>query len=256
MLLPHQLHIWCVEHTKIDDSKLLEQYHACLDHEEKKKQARFRFAEHRHQYLISRALVRTVLSLYAGDVSPEKWRFNSNKYGRPFIANPGYQHIKFNLSHTKGLMTLSVVLHHDTGIDVEWVRYENNVLGLANRYFSPKEYQVLRALPERVQKKHFFDLWTLKEAYIKACGMGLSIPLNHFNFTFDDENKIDITFHSDRKDYPHLWQFWQLRYSNTHQIAVALKTNSVCKPYDLTIRSSIPLLQFEALDCEIFRRSF
>ena len=255
-LLPYEIHVWCVEDTNINDSELLKRYNTCLNNKERQKQAYFHSAEHRHQYLVTRALTRTVLSLYTDVISPDQWQFDINEYGRPSIINADFRHIKFSLSHTENLVTLAVTLQCDVGIDVEWLLRSSNFLSIADRYFSPSEYKNLKALPIKRQKTCFFDLWTLKEAYIKACGTGLSIPLDQFSFAFFNNDKINIDFHPDRQDQSELWKFWQLYYGNEHQLAVALKADFVTTPYELIVRKAIPLQQYEELDCVAFRQSF
>lgn len=225
VLLPNQVSIWCVEYSKINNKKVLDLCLGYLSNDEKNKLLLLVSPGAREQYLISRALVRVVLSLYSRGIAPKKWEFSHNKYGRPFVSNTEYRHLKFNLSHTKGLVTLAVAFQYDIGIDVERITNTNKFMEIAHRNFSAKEYIQLKNLPQEAQLTQFYRLWTLKEAYIKACGVGLTIPLNHFNYTFSENDDISITFHPDRKDSPELWQFWLPYYSSKYLIGIALKAS-------------------------------
>jgi len=245
--------IWYAEDSAITDSQLLQQYRDILGSEEKARLAKFRFPERKHQYLISQALIRSVLTLYASAVLPEKWEFKSNEFGKPFILNSEYQEIKFNLTHADGIIALAVVVQIDIGIDIESIDRDADNIDRVARYFSEKEYQELKLLSGVAQANRFNDLWTLKEAYSKACGMGLTIPLNHSNFSFDEEGKIDVDFHSERKDHPKSWRFWQLRCTPQHQIAVALKTASEVRA--IKVRKAVPFRQYEELEFDVLRRS-
>ncbi len=150
--------------------------------DENERMARFVFERDRWQFLITRALVRTMLSRYA-TVAPADWRFITNEYGRPEVLDrpAGVADLRFNLSHTDGLIACAVTVGREVGVDVE--RITRAVThDIPGRFFAPREVADLRALPEHDQPRVFFDYWTLKEAYIKARGMGLSLPLSDFAF--------------------------------------------------------------------------
>ena len=136
--------------------------------------AKFRFDHDRVLYLATRVMVRTTLSRYAS-VSPRAWRFASNAYGRPSIdpISP----LKFNLSNTRGMIVCAIADDLEIGVDVEDVTREAP-LDVATHYFAPIEVANLRSVAPREQAKRFFDVWTLKESYIKARGLGLTIPLD------------------------------------------------------------------------------
>ena len=104
-----QIHLWLAWLGEITDSRLLAEYRSLLSEEERQRQMRFHFERDRHRYLVTRAMVRTVLSKYA-DVAPRDWRFAANDYGKPSIAaeHTEARGIEFNLSHTDGLVVLGV----------------------------------------------------------------------------------------------------------------------------------------------------
>ncbi len=116
---------------------------------------------------------------------PEEIAFDYNKYGKPTLAQTvGDQSLKFNMSHSGKLALYAFARHRELGIDVEWIKRRLNDAGqIAERFFSAAENNVLHALPESLKQEAFFNCWTRKEAYIKARGMGLSLPLDQFDVT-------------------------------------------------------------------------
>jgi 4'-phosphopantetheinyl transferase len=224
-LEPNEAHLWLAEPDSIDRPELLRAYEGILTDDELQRKNRFRFPEHRHLFLVSHALVRTVLSSYA-DVSPGDWRFVTNAHGRPEIAGPATAPpLRFNLSHTKGLAACLVTLDREVGVDVEDCERSGDLLGVADRFFSPSEVRDLRALPADQQWRRFFCYWTLKESYIKAKGKGLAIPLGQFSFDLDraDYSGIQIGFDPRLRDDPAKWQFFLFSYGRRHMVAGAVE---------------------------------
>ena len=257
MIKKGEIHLWFVEDEDIRDSELIKSYHCLLSREEADRQRRFYFEKNRHQYLVTRALVRTALSYYTENIiKPTEWVFVNNRYGKPSIANHGYKSsLSFNLSHSDNMIVLAVTNGQEVGVDVECLSGGREAMEVIDGFFSAREVAQLRAIPERVQSDRFFDLWTLKEAYIKARGMGLSIPLDHFSFEFTPAGGITISFTSELDDQPKDWQFWQIQPSSTHRAAVGIKS-SLSEPfYELHMRNAIPMMQMQAVDFPIFRKS-
>jgi len=151
--------------------------------------------------------------------APEQWTFSTNHYGRPEISPPG--RLRFNLSHTRGLAAVLVALEVDCGVDVEQRRQMRDLFGRATHVFSAAEVDSLRPLSTEGQHERFFDYWTLKESYIKARGMGLSLPLQQFTFSLNQG--ITISFDPRMKDDPARWQFERFAPTPDHAMAVALR---------------------------------
>ncbi|HEX8706057.1 MAG TPA: 4'-phosphopantetheinyl transferase superfamily protein [Myxococcaceae bacterium] len=221
-LPPDEVHVWIVEPEKITEPRLLERYHALLDSSERERHQRFHFEKHRHQFLVSHALVRLSLSRYA-PVPPEAWSFTLGTHGRPEVTGQGTPRLYFNLSHTDGMAICAVSLEPEVGADVEDTLRHGMTVEVADRFFAPTEAATLRALPEERQRERFFELWTLKEAYIKARGMGLSLPLEHFAFELRPGEPPRITFDPRLVDEPSSWRFFQLQLSARHQAALAVR---------------------------------
>lgn len=250
---PHEIHLWLACDPQIAGEGLLAHYLALLSEAERAQQARFVFERHRHQYLVTRALLRSTLSLYAPDVDGRSWQFTTNAHGKPAIAAPGNPlTLRFNLSHSEGLIVLAITRDREVGVDVEWPQRSGEMLAIAERYFSPSEVRELFALPPQQRRSRFFDLWTLKEAYIKACGQGLAIPLEEFSYSFPAAGRVGISFAARRQDQPGEWQFWQLAPNADHKVALAIKDR---RPYSVTTYRSIPLVRRERVDCRIVRSS-
>lgn len=237
---PNRVHLWFAFPDEIKDTELLAEYHALLTPTEREQQRRYRFARHRHQYLVARATVRTVLSRYT-DILPDRLEFSKNQYGRPDVILPsGSLPIRFNLSHTRGLIALGVVQGQEIGIDVEHVDRKVDVREIAARFFSKTEINHLLESAPEVQKKRFLDYWTLKESYIKARGMGLSLPLDQFSFHLPENEPVRISFGPGISDNPNYWQFWLLRPTPLHTAAVSLCCGN-SEHFTLTTQKTVPL---------------
>jgi 4'-phosphopantetheinyl transferase len=221
--LSREVHVWYARPDRLVHSEQHDRYRAMLSADETTRQNRFVFAKDRHLYLVSRAVVRATLSRYA-DVDPAAWVFSTNAHGKPDIAHPvRLPPLRFNLSHCDGLVALAVTLDCDVGIDAENIGRPVPVLDLARRCFSPAEAAELARWPARRQRERFYDYWTLKEAYIKARGMGLSIPLDGFSMHPTPQNRIEITFAPGVQDDPAHWQFAQFTPTKEHKIALAIR---------------------------------
>ncbi|GAA0819583.1 4'-phosphopantetheinyl transferase superfamily protein [Colwellia asteriadis] len=240
-LAPNEIHLWLTDPNDItaNDESLLSQYRTLLSEQETIKQQRYKFAKDRHDALITRAFVRDLLSYYA-DIAPQAWRFEKGEKDKPELVNPPLA-LRFNISHTKGLIACAVTLHDDIGCDVEDTSRSNDVLAIAERYFSSQETTELFALPSEQQRSRFFDYWTLKESYIKAWGLGLAIPLADFSFLITDQEKstvsnnhfqikdnIRLSFAPHRVDEPSIWRSWIIypQVNEQHRIALSLRSAS------------------------------
>ena len=224
-LSQNEAHLWVVRPERITAPELLRSYEALLTNDEREERDRFRFAKERHRCLVTRALVRSVLSRYA-DVPPDRWRFVANQYGRPEVAEPRLvPPLRFNLSHTNGLIVCLVATGREVGVDVEERQRSAELLGFAHGYFSPFEIAALSSLPKREQVDRVVMYWTLKESYIKARGMGLAIPLAQFSFDLDDRSGRGIRIFIDPRldDDPESWQFRLLSYGRGHFIAASIR---------------------------------
>jgi len=219
-----EIQVWLVDPDTVGSAGQVERYLGLLTADERSVHQGYLFERHRHRYLVRRALLRTVLSRYA-DVAPEDWRFDLNAYGRPEVSGPtGARFVRFNLSHTDGLIACAVTRRCDLGVDVEDVTRTVDPMLIARTHFSAGERADLGAISEAGQRGRFFEYWTLKEAYIKARGMGLSIPLDQFGFWFGEDQRIGIRFDPRLgDDRPADWQFELFRPTPRHLMAVGIR---------------------------------
>lgn len=161
-----------------------------LSPDERERAGRFVNEADRVAFAAAHALVRETLSGVAG-IDPADWVFTSGARGKPAIAAPqAARDLRFNLTHTRGLVGCAVCRGIDVGIDVESIDHRAQPLELATRYFSPQETRDLRAQREDDRPVRFIELWTLKEAFIKATGDGLAHPLDTFGFTLPGASEI------------------------------------------------------------------
>lgn len=236
------VHLWYCFYDQVTDPRLLEAYAALMTPDESAQHRRFVFEKDRHEYLVTRALVRTVLSRYAG-VEPAALRFVRNEFGRPFMSGPpGVPWPSFNLSNTRGLIACAVGApgQGELGVDVEDVERRGETVSIAESVFSKAEVRALRSLPAARQRERFFAYWTLKESYIKARSMGLSIPLDQFSFHLDEGPGIRISFDPLLKDDAGSWRFALLRASPRHFLALACRSRDAATPR-IRARHAIPL---------------
>ena len=235
-----EVHLWCVAWSKLTDKGLLARYDELLTDEERTAHRRFYFEDGRREYLMTRALVRDVLSRYEPDVEPAAWRFVRSSYGRPSIAPElGERDIVFNLSNTTGLVVCAVS-RDEVGTDVEPSDRGEKVLPIADTVFSEEELATLRALPEAEQPCRAIQLWTLKESFIKARGLGLSLPLDRFTMVFDGE-ALSIRIDPSIAVAGERWQFTLLRPTNSHVAALAMERGKSEADKTVVVRHIVPL---------------
>ncbi|MET3183249.1 UNVERIFIED_ORG: 4'-phosphopantetheinyl transferase [Variovorax guangxiensis] len=253
---PHQVHLWHLYVPEQDDAACEEATMALLTPEERGKHGRFHFARDRRRYLMTRGLIRTLLSRYA-PIAPRDWEFENNAYGRPAIANalPQARRLRFNISHSASLVVAALTVEREVGVDVEHTG-RNAPLEIAEHFFSAKEAGALRQLPAGLQPARFWDLWTLKESYIKARGMGLSIPLDRFSFGLDEGDGTAIAFgHDLADDSPGRWRFWRMQPDEAHAVALCLERTAVEDVRFVCFRATPLLASVEEFEGTVTRQS-
>src|SRR5215218_8746541 len=137
-----EVHLWYVRSAEVTEPSLLRGNEALLAPDESARRARYYFEKNRHEYLLTRALCRGVLSRYAA-VAPEAWTFSANAYGRPEIAAPQGLSLRFNLTNTTDLVACLVAHDREIGVDVEDLARKGETVGIADRFFSPPEVAAL-----------------------------------------------------------------------------------------------------------------
>jgi 4'-phosphopantetheinyl transferase len=205
----------------------------------------FRFAKHQKEYLLTRALVRYIIGGMT-HVEPAKVAFTHNEYGKPSLQDN--KSISFNLSHSGGAVVLAVCKERDIGIDIELATSNRAALDIADDFFSLSECQLLRNYPEQLQHKMFFKLWTLKEAYIKACGKGLSTPLHSFSFSLQEHCQT-LALQTSDTDLTKRWHFIQATVLHDYELAIGLKNGASLKA--VSTFEIVPGVSIRAIELEI-----
>jgi 4'-phosphopantetheinyl transferase len=239
--------LWCTYISEIRDDSLWPRYDALLSEDERARQARFRFARDQRRFLVTRALVRTVLSRYAA-VRPEDWAFSAGPRGRPAISAPSpARALEFNISHSSDLVMLGVTSGRALGIDAESIEAREADIDGLDRYFAPEESAALLALPPVARRRRFFELWTLKESYIKARGLGLAIALDAFRFELTGERGLTLHMRPELGDSPDGWRLWQLTPRCGYLAAVCAARGEQASPR-ITVREIVPLACEKVVD--------
>lgn len=219
--LIQQTHVWYLDPDAKTDGGRVEPLLRLLSEQEQAQYRRFHFPEDAHRYLLSHALVRCALSRYT-DINPAEFEFCRVLNGKPALANPGLQSLKFNLTHTAGLAACVITLVDECGIDAEKISARHDPVAVAARMFSRAEHAELIRLQGLEQLEYFYRRWTLREAYVKARGIGLSFPTRKLHFRIRHEADIDIEFDESIDDDQENWMINLWRPGAEHIAAIAV----------------------------------
>jgi 4'-phosphopantetheinyl transferase len=222
--LAREAHVWLARPDALHDPILLEGYHALLSPEEHERYRRFLREPDRHHFLVSHALVRCALSRYA-DVRPGAWEFIKGEHDKPEISGPaGAPPLRFNLSHSSGLVACVVCAEIDCGVDVERIGRVKDLAGVAKRILTEGEQRALFSCEGHAREVRFTEYWTLKEAYVKARGIGFQLPLHTVHFELDRGGRTPaITLDEEAGDRAEHWQLALQPADQSHLLAVALR---------------------------------
>jgi 4'-phosphopantetheinyl transferase len=186
-----EIHVWraSVEAEASVVSRMLQ----LLSADEQARAERFRVEIVRRRFIVTRGCLRMILSCYAG-VAPAEIRFDYATHGKPVLGNSiaPARKVNFNLAHSNGLGLFAFTRVGDIGVDLEQVRPEFSETGIARRFFSAAEVASLNEIPAPARSEAFFHCWTRKEAFVKAKGKGLSLPLDHFDVTLKPEERAAL----------------------------------------------------------------
>ncbi len=199
--------------------------HACqsvLSESEMLRIAKMKKAVRRHLEQVTRFFVRKVLSEYA-PLDASEWQFSTLAGGKPIITNP-MQSLYFNLSHTQDIIVCAISENRAVGVDIEFLDKPRQFMPIAKNYFAKEEVEKLQNLNFTEQKEYFYRLWTLKEAYLKAQGLGITVALDNIYFDIDDLGNILLEDRSRNKcRNEHKWSFELAMPSTQHIMAVCVE---------------------------------
>lgn len=183
-LTENSVHIWKLSLLQSGETSPSD----VLSKDEIQKAERFHFTEDKHKFILTRTMLRDLLSRYTG-VAANELVFSYNEYGKPFILTLNKKNaVFFNVTHSKDKALFAFSRQCELGIDIEHMRDNVKYLELAKRFFSQQEFQALALLSGNDLKLGFYRCWTRKEAFIKAVGDGLSFSLSKFAVNLDDDD--------------------------------------------------------------------
>ena len=177
MLASGEVHCWCASLDVAPDASA--RLYATLTPDERARSAGFQFERDRRRFIVARGALRDLLGRYL-QTEPGQIRFVYNAFGKPGLGPEFASRLKFNLSHSAGVALIAIAAA-DVGVDLEYIRAHTHYADVARHFFSPAEFDELTALPSHRHAEAFFSCWTKKEAYLKARGEGLALPLNGFS---------------------------------------------------------------------------
>ena len=182
-LPPDEVHLWRVDLDAVAGAE--PRWQRILAGDELERARTFRFSRDRQYFTATRAMLRILLGSYV-ECNPEKLTFGYGEKRKPFLKSyHGSEPVEFNLSHSGSRALLAFACGREVGVDIEQLRNNLEYEALARRFFSPAEQKELSALESSEKCRGFFRGWTRKEAYIKATGAGLSLPLSEFDVSLD-----------------------------------------------------------------------
>lgn len=198
-----------------------------LSHAERQRASRFHFEEHARRFEIAHARLRALLADLL-QVAPQGIEFSTGEHGKPALAGEAAASgIHFNLSHSGGWGLIGWALQREIGVDVECWRTMRDEAALVRRFFSPAEIAAYESLPEESRSLGFFNCWTRKEAYIKAVGRGLGLPLDSFDVTLDSGPRAQLLRASTHNEDGRCWSLAAPEAPIEASLAVVLQGPSV-----------------------------
>lgn len=189
------VHVWCADMREQWPASVL---YRLLNEDEQARAGSFAFEEDRRRYLHAHGFLRMVLGCYLGR-SPGAVRLTTRRNGKPCLASDQGV-LRFNLSHARALVLCALACDREVGVDVEWRDRDFFWRDIASYACSEREQVVLSSLPESTQTDTFFSWWTLKEAYVKALGAGLELPLDQIDVADECEAQVPTPARGDLRD--------------------------------------------------------
>jgi 4'-phosphopantetheinyl transferase len=214
MLLDTDIHVWTVDLNL--NSQQVDEFDRFLTTQERQRAAKFINPLHGNRWTVSRGYLRQILSKYL-DLTPAEIVFSYGQQGKPAVEGNSLQ---FNLSHSGDRAVYAISAKYPVGIDLEFI-HTLPATDLVDRFFSPTEQQIFHRLPANLQQAAFFHAWTQKEAYLKACGTGLSTPLDQIEVSIDPRTPAEII----SAPITGIWQIQQLVISTEYAGAIVIGGN-------------------------------
>ena len=216
-----EVHTWCASLDVSADTGA--RLCATLTPDERHRSARFHFERDRQRFIVTRGVLRDLLARYL-ETQPGKIRFVYSAFGKPELSPEFGSRVTFNLSHSGGLLLIAIASASRVGVDIEYIRCQPDYADLARHFFSTAEVEWLAALPSHLYAEAFLSCWTKKEAYLKARGEGLAIPLNSFSVPLTtDPAPVDLCVGSEVIVPARRWSLYALRPAPGYLGALAIE---------------------------------
>ena len=217
--------VWCanIKDFTFDDFFYRHEYMLGMD--ELDRIGNFLLEKDRFVCLVSRVLLRLVLSWYSPCTCPSTWQFSKNKYGKPYLNCDQFPGLEFNLTHSGDIVLCAFTRSGAVGIDIETAGLMKNVDAVVNRFFAAEEKDFFKTLADFEKNEFFFRLWTIKESYVKAIGAGMQIPFDGFSIDARSiaTGPIKLCYEFDHTVRE--WQFFQHTYSSDfYPVSIAVLT--------------------------------
>jgi len=191
--------------------------------DERSRAARFYFRRDRERFIVARAILRVILGRYLNR-APESLSFSYGSHGKPALASKsGAEPICFNTSHSQGMALYVVTRGREIGVDLELIRDGLAVEQIAEQFFSRREISALCSLPAELRRRAFFLCWTRKEAYIKARGEGLSLPLDQFEVSLTPGQPAALVSVREDSNEAYRWSLEELFPAANYAAALAVE---------------------------------
>jgi 4'-phosphopantetheinyl transferase len=222
-LASDDVHSWCASLDVPPETSA--RLYATLTPDERTRSARFRFERDQQRFIVARGVLRDLLGRYL-QTQPSHIRFVYNAFGKPDLSPAFGNRLTFNLSHSAGLALIAIATASNVGVDLEYIRPQSDYADIARHFFSTAEADDLIALPSHLCAEAFFSCWTKKEAYLKACGEGLAIPLNSFSVpltTHPADTPVDLYAASKGIAPAKRWSLYTLRPGPGYAGALAIE---------------------------------
>ena len=215
--LPHgDVHVWTSHvESRLDELRRLR---SVLSSDECQRADRFKFERHQRAFIVARATLREVLASYL-HLAPQDVAFVYGEHGKPALASADVQ---FNTSHSGDRIVIAVTRAAQVGVDIEHHR-PVGYLELAERFFSQREVDVLRALDAENLATMFYRCWTRKEAYVKARGQGLSLPLRDFAVSLTTGVSPALVWNREGDSELERWELHPLALDPDYTVAVVVE---------------------------------
>lgn len=234
VLTGRDVHVWTICLKTSDDTA--ERFEQVLAYDEKERARRFSFERLRRSFIVSHGTLRFVLGRYLGR-HPAELRFQYGPRGKPAVCGTN---IEFNMSHSGNLAAIALTIGCPVGIDLEQIRPISYMHLLAHQYFHPEEFAEIAELPSAESECAFYCCWTRKEAYIKAAGNGLTVPLNNFRVSVTPADPVRLIHPGDDGESDAVWTLNNLQVPSGYAGALAYRDRP---------RSVTQLRTMEAVEC-------